>query len=61
MDYLFVSRGEFEEWIKRGELLEHALVYGDYKGIPRSQVGASGTVLCLCVYACVRVHSCFYV
>ena len=36
-DYIFVSRATFEEWISQGQLLEHALVYGDYKGIPRDQ------------------------
>jgi guanylate kinase len=37
-DYFFVTRDKFEEWISGGMLLEHALVYGDYKGIPRQQV-----------------------
>jgi len=37
-DYLFVSRCEFERMIVAGELLEHALVYGEHKGIPKSQV-----------------------
>lgn len=37
-DYFFVTKERFEEWIDRGALLEHALVYGDYKGIPREQV-----------------------
>jgi len=38
VDYLFVSVAEFAEMIEEGELLEHALVYGDYKGIPKNQV-----------------------
>jgi hypothetical protein len=38
-DYFFVSREKFEEWIAGDMLLEHALVYGEYKGIPRQQVG----------------------
>lgn len=38
VDYHFVSRERFQEMIQRGELLEYALVYGDYKGIPRRQV-----------------------
>jgi guanylate kinase len=38
VDYHFVSMAEFAELIERGELLEHALVYGDYKGIPKAQV-----------------------
>jgi guanylate kinase len=38
VDYHFVSREQFEEWIAEDQLLEHALVYGEYKGIPRQQV-----------------------
>lgn len=38
VDYFFVSREEFEAWIAGGQLLEHAVVYGEYKGIPRAQV-----------------------
>lgn len=38
MDYIFVSTGEFAELIEQGELLEYAVVYGDYKGIPKAQV-----------------------
>jgi guanylate kinase len=38
VDYIFVSESEFQEWIRDGELLEHALVYGQYKGIPKEQV-----------------------
>ena len=38
-DYFFVRKSQFEEWIAAGdELLEWALVYGEYKGIPRRQV-----------------------
>lgn len=38
VDYLFVNPDRFAEMIEKGELLEHALVYNDYKGIPREQV-----------------------
>jgi len=38
VDYQFVDRAQFERWIAQGALLEHALVYGEYKGIPRTQV-----------------------
>jgi guanylate kinase len=38
VDYIFVSKDQFLEWIDQGELLEHALVYGEYKGIPKGQV-----------------------
>jgi len=37
-DYHFVSASEFAEMIEKGELLEYAVVYGDYKGIPKPQV-----------------------
>ena len=40
-DYLFVTRQKFEEWIASDMLLEHANVYGDYKGIPKQQVEAA--------------------
>jgi guanylate kinase len=38
IDYIFVSHEEFHRMIDAGELLEHALVYGEHKGIPRQQV-----------------------
>ncbi len=38
LDYFFVSRDEFNDMIERDELLEHAVVYDDYKGIPKRQV-----------------------
>ncbi len=38
VDYHFVSKGEFADMIERAELLEYAIVYGDYKGIPKQQV-----------------------
>ena len=38
IDYIFVSKEQFESWIKDDKLLEHALVYGEYKGIMRSQI-----------------------
>lgn len=37
-DYFFISNDEFAELIENGELLEFALVYNDYKGIPKQQV-----------------------
>lgn len=38
VDYLFVGREEFAQMIDEDELLEYALVYGEYKGIPKAQV-----------------------
>jgi guanylate kinase len=37
-DYFFYSNAEFAAMIEKGELLEHAIVYNDYKGIPKAQV-----------------------
>ena len=37
-DYLFISTEEFARMIDEDELIEHAIVYGDYKGIPKQQV-----------------------
>jgi guanylate kinase len=38
VDYFFVSTEEFVTLLEQGELLEHALVYGDYKGIPKKPI-----------------------
>jgi guanylate kinase len=38
VDYYFVGRDEFERMIREGELIEHAVVYGEYKGIPKRQI-----------------------
>ncbi|KAI3517227.1 hypothetical protein L1887_16440 [Cichorium endivia] len=37
-DYFFVSKEEFLTMVENNELLEYALVYGDYKGIPKQQI-----------------------
>jgi guanylate kinase len=36
--YFFYSKEEFEQKIAAGDFLEHALVYEQYKGVPKSQV-----------------------
>jgi len=38
VDYFFVSTEEFLRMQREGALLEHAIVYGQHKGIPRRQV-----------------------
>ena len=38
VDYFFISHDEFAEMIENDELLEYAIVYNDYKGIPKEQV-----------------------
>jgi guanylate kinase len=38
VDYNFISLSAFETLISNNELIEYALVYQDYKGIPRAQV-----------------------
>ncbi|MCB0046628.1 MAG: guanylate kinase [Caldilineaceae bacterium] len=40
-DYHFVNMGEFAGMIENDELLEYAVVYGDYKGIPKKHVRAA--------------------
>lgn len=37
-DYFFVDENQFKAMIEAGELLEYALVYNHYKGIPKQQV-----------------------
>lgn len=37
-DYFFYSNDDFADMIERDELLEYAIVYKDYKGIPKQQV-----------------------
>jgi guanylate kinase len=38
VDYFFVSSEKFTQMIENDELLEYAIVYDDYKGIPKEQV-----------------------
>lgn len=38
VDYFFYSKEEFQAMIDANELLEYAIVYDDYKGIPKEQV-----------------------
>src|SRR5512136_1451271 len=61
-DYFFYSNAEFARMIEKGELLEHAIVYNDYKGIPKAQVRdalASGkdVVMRLDVQGAATIHA----
>ncbi len=38
VDYIFVSTAEFERMLREDELIEHAFVYHQYKGVPKAQV-----------------------
>lgn len=38
VDYFFVTREQFEQLIHEDALIEYAVVYKDYKGIPKEQV-----------------------
>lgn len=38
VDYHFVAYERFQEMIQNNELIEYALVYNDYKGVPRQQI-----------------------
>ena len=37
-DYFFVSNNEFAQMIEEDELLEYAVVYNDFKGVPKQQI-----------------------
>jgi guanylate kinase len=37
-DYYFFTTAEFERMIAQGELVEHAIVYGQYKGVPKAHI-----------------------
>ncbi len=47
--YHFISRAEFDEMVAKGELLEHAVVFGNCYGTPRAPVeavlGAGGDIV----------------
>jgi guanylate kinase len=60
-DYFFVTKEEFASMIENDELFEYAIVYSDYKGIPKQQVRealASGkdVVMRLDVQGAATVH-----
>ncbi len=38
VDYHFVTMKRFAEMIENDELIEYAMVYGDYKGVPKSEI-----------------------
>ena len=38
VDYIFLQTGEFQEMVEKGELMEHAQVYGNWYGVPKQQV-----------------------
>jgi guanylate kinase len=38
VDYYFVSKAEFEELVESGQMLEHAIVYGQEKGLRKDTV-----------------------
>ncbi len=38
VDYIFLTLGQFEDLLQRGEFLEHAEVYGNRYGVPKEQI-----------------------
>ncbi len=38
VDYYFYTTAEFERMIAEGKLVEHALVYGQHKGVPKAHI-----------------------
>jgi guanylate kinase len=64
IDYHFVSKVEFERMIHDEELLEYAIVYDDYKGVPRAEVekglsSGKDVVLRLDVQGAAKIRSLF--
>jgi guanylate kinase len=64
VDYNFISTEQFEQMLHNDDFVEHARVYGDYKGVPKSQIQgalASGkdVVLRLDVQGAARVRELF--
>jgi guanylate kinase len=41
IDYHFVSKGQFQRMLDDDELLEHAVVYGQEKGVPKAPIQAA--------------------
>lgn len=41
VDYHFVSKETFQKWIDEGRMYEFAEVYGDFKGVPKTQIEAA--------------------
>lgn len=41
VDYIFLTRQAFRKKLEQGEFLEHAQVYGEWYGVPRSQVSCA--------------------
>jgi len=37
-EYIFLSRNEFQKWIKEGRFVEYAEVYGNYYGTPKKPI-----------------------
>lgn len=61
VDYFFMSKQEFEQMIASDELIEHSLVYNDYKGIPKRQirealVSGKDTILRVDVQGAIKVR-----
>jgi guanylate kinase len=34
-EYIFLTREKFQDWINKGDFIEHAVVHGNYYGTPR--------------------------
>jgi guanylate kinase len=41
VDYVFVTRQRFQSMIENDELIEYALVYGEYRGVPKQHLLAA--------------------
>ncbi|HMD90361.1 MAG TPA: guanylate kinase [Anaerolineaceae bacterium] len=62
IDYFFVSKEVFEEMIARGEFIEYAMVYDQYKGVPKSQIkqaieSGKDVIMRVDVQGAARIHA----
>ena len=62
IDYFFVSKEKFEEMIAQDELIEYAMVYDQYKGVPKSQIqqamdSGKDVIMRVDVQGAARIHS----
>ena len=64
IDYHFMTAQQFEDMIAHDELIEHALVYGQYKGVPKDEVrnafnSGKDVIMRLDVQGAAKIHQLF--
>ena len=62
VDYFFVTKEKFEQMIARDQLIEYAMVYDQYKGVPKSQIqqameSGKDVIMRVDVQGAARIHN----